>query len=118
MCTSITDKDGRRFPMAGIFDAEARMTGVRHGPTYVIADASPDNPAFRGRVRGHEYHYSDVFPAGKPSYGFDVVRGKGIADSKDGLVRGSCIGSYMHQHVLSEEDWIGPAVERILAKRS
>ena len=117
MCSSIEDKNGTRFPMAGIFDAEARMTGVRHGPTYVIADASPDNPSFRGRVRGHEYHYSDVFPAGVPSYGFDVVRGKGIADSKDGLVKGSCIGSYMHQHALSEEDWIGPAVERILAKR-
>ena len=59
MCRSITDKDGAVHPMAGVFDAEARMTGVRHGPTYVIADAEPSNPAFSGTVRGHEYHYSD-----------------------------------------------------------
>ncbi len=117
MCRSIQDKDGAVHRMAGIFDAEARMTGIRHGPTYVIADASAGNPAFAGRVRGHEYHYSDVFPSGSPTYGFDLARGKGIADGRDGLVAGSCIGSYMHQHALSEKDWIGYAVERILSRR-
>lgn len=117
MCRSIQDKNGEVHRMAGIFDAEARMTGIRHGPTYVIADAMPGNPAFGGTVRGHEYHYSDVFPSGTPAYGFDVRRGKGIADRKDGLVSGNCIGSYMHQHALSEKDWIGTAVERILSSR-
>lgn len=117
MCRSIEDKDGGIHRMAGIFDAEARMTGVRHGPTYVVAEAMPGNPAFGGTVRGHEYHYSDVFPAGDPSYGFDVKRGKGIADRKDGLIAGNCIGSYMHQHALSEKDWIGTAVDRILSSR-
>ena len=117
MCRSIQDKDGAVHRMAGIFDAEARMTGIRHGPTYVIADASAGNPAFAGRVCGHEYHYSDVFPSGYPTYGFDLARGKGIADGRDGLVAGSCIGSYMHQHALSEKDWIGYAVERIMSRR-
>ena len=117
ICRSIEDKDGCIHGMAGIFDAEARMTGVRHGPTYVVAEAMPGNPAFGGTVRGHEYHYSDVFPAGDPSYGFDVKRGKGIADRKDGLIAGNCIGSYMHQHALSEKDWIGTAVDRILSSR-
>ena len=113
MCRSITDKDGNVHPMAGVFDAEARMTGVRHGPTYVIADAEPSNPAFSGTVRGHEYHYSDVFPADGASFGFSVRRGQGIRDRMDGLVRDNSIGSYMHQHALSERDWIGRAVDRI-----
>ena len=113
MCRSITDKDGAVHPMAGVFDAEARMTGVRHGPTYVIADAEPSNPAFAGTVRGHEYHYSDVFPSADAEFGFSVRRGLGISDRMDGLVRGNSIGSYMHQHALSEKDWIGRAVERI-----
>ena len=113
MCRGITDKDGVTHKMAGIFDAEARMTGVRHGPTYVIADAEPTNPAFAGTVRGHEYHYSDVFPEGEATFGFSVRRGQGIRDRMDGLVKGECIGSYMHQHALSERDWIGRAVQRI-----
>ena len=42
-------------------------------------------------------------------------RGQGIADKMDGLVRGNSIGSYMHQHALSERDWIGRAVDRIMS---
>lgn len=114
MCRSIVDKDGNSYGMSGIFDADARMTGVRHGPTYVIAEANGSNPAFSGSVRGHEYHYSDVFPDPGAVYGFDVKRGLGIADSMDGLVRNNSVGSYMHQHALSERDWIGTAVERTL----
>lgn len=113
MCSSITDKDGNVHRMSGVLDAEARMTGVRHGPTYVVAEATADNPMFSGGVRGHEYHYSDVFPRGGSTYGFDVLRGAGIADRRDGLVRGNAIGSYMHQHALSERDWIGTAVRRV-----
>ena len=113
MCQSIKCKDGSIHPMAGIFDAEAAMTGVRHGPTYVMADATAANPVFSGPVRGHEYHYSDVFPSEGASYGFDVRRGLGISGRMDGLVKGNSIGSYMHQHALSSADWIGPAVELI-----
>lgn len=116
MCRSITDKDGNVHRMSGVFDAEARMTGVRHGPTYVIADAEPSNPAFSGTVRGHEYHYSDVFPVDGAEFGFSVRRGQGIRDRMDGLVSGNSIGSYMHQHALSERDWIGRAVESILRR--
>ena len=118
MCRSIEDKDGTVHGMSGIFDADAVMTGVRHGPTYVVADAKPSNPVFSGNVRGHEYHYSDVFPDPGSEYGFDVRRGLGIADRMDGLVRGSSIGSYMHQHALSERDWIGKAVGLIQGSRS
>ena len=113
MCRSITDGDGNTFGMSGVFDAEARMTGVRHGPTYVMADATPDNPAFSGSVRAHEYHYTDVYPAAGASFGFDVRRGLGIADGKDGIMYRNCVGTFMHQHALSERDWIGRTVETV-----
>lgn len=117
LCRSIEDADGRVHRMSGVLDAEARMTGTRHGPTYVMADANADNPLFSGPVRGHEYHYSDIYPADGSRFGFDVRRGLGISGSRDGLVRGNAVGSYMHQHALSERDWIGTAVERILSGR-
>ncbi len=46
MCRSLKDAGGRRFGMAGIFDAGAEMTGVRHGPAYVMAKATRENPLF------------------------------------------------------------------------
>lgn len=118
MCKTISDKSGCVHKMAGIFDARAEMTGKRHGPTYVMATANSHNPVFKGDVRGHEYHYSDVFTENSDCiYGFDVKRGMGIADKRDGLVKGNCIGSYMHQHALSEEDWIGGAVKAVYGRR-
>ncbi len=116
MCRSIRDKDGIIYKMSGILDAEASMTGVRHGPTYVTVDATGSNPVFAGTVRGHEYHYSDVFPSDGSSFGFNVRRGLGIRDGMDGLVSGNSIGSYMHQHALSERDWIGRAVDSISSR--
>lgn len=106
MCNEIVDAGGASHRMSGIFDASAQMTGVRHGPTYVVADGTPGNPLFPdAAVRAHEYHYSDVFPRGKADYGFRVSRGKGITGGMDGMYRKNSLGSYMHQHALSADDW-------------
>ena len=90
--------------MAGCFDATADMVEKRHGPTYVIADATDDNPIFHGTVKGHEYHYSEVIP-NSARYCFKVRRGAGIADGMDGLTVNRTVGTYLHQHALSADDW-------------
>ncbi|MBQ3685684.1 MAG: hydrogenobyrinic acid a,c-diamide synthase (glutamine-hydrolyzing) [Candidatus Methanomethylophilaceae archaeon] len=105
MCRSLETADGSVHGMAEVLDARTVFTNKRHGPTYAIAEATPANPFFTGRVKGHEYHYSDTYPSSNPVYGFDVLRGAGIADKKDGLVSDSCMGAYMHQHALSMGDW-------------
>ncbi len=116
MCRTLRDADGEVHRMSGVLDADAAMTGVRHGPTYVAAEASASNPLFSGRVRGHEYHYSDVYPSGGAPYGFRLSRGAGISGGADGLVSGLAVGSYMHQHALSQRDWAGRAAE-VLGRR-
>lgn len=105
MCKSLKDARGREFRMAGIFDARAEMTGVRHGPAYVMAEATPENPLFRSDVRAHEYHYSDVFLERGGGFGYKLLRGSGISDRMDGLVSNNALGTYMHQHALSSADW-------------
>ena len=105
MCSNMVDPQGVKHKMIGIFGSDSVFVNKRHGPTYVIAEANQNNPLFSGTVRGHEYHYSEVEVSGEARYGFDVKRGAGIADSKDGLVYKNSIGSYMHQHALSSEDW-------------
>lgn len=111
MCSSVTygDRIGR---MSGIFDADARMT-VRHGPKYVIAETTAHNPLFSGMdVRAHEFHYSEIVPNRKYDYGYNVVRGEGIDGKYDGIVCNNSVGTYMHQHALSTDDWLSRIVER------
>ena len=111
MCSSITSSDGVKAEMAGIFNADARMSG-RHGPMYMIADATKDNPLFTGTVKGHEFHYSDVVSSEK-KYGFHIKRGIGINGSHDGMIRNNSIGSYMHQHALSTDDWLKDVISKV-----
>ena len=110
LCSEMRTSDGNVCPMAGCFDAVADMVGKRHGPTYVIADALPENPLFSGSVKGHEYHYSEVVP-NSARYCFSLRRGQGIADKMDGLLVNRTVGTYMHQHALSSEDWAKGFVE-------
>jgi cobyrinic acid a,c-diamide synthase len=104
LCKDMKVKSGETYRMVGCFDATADMVGKRHGPTYVIADATPDNPLFSGTVKGHEYHYSEV-QAGDSEFCFSVRRGQGISGKMDGMFRSRTVGTYLHQHALSHEDW-------------
>ena len=105
LCASIEDKSGK-YRMSGVFDAESKMSG-RHGPTYVIADTTENNPLFPNMtVRGHEFHYSEVIPMKEYGFGFDMFRGIGIDNKHDGLVFNRSLGSYVHQHALSVKDWM------------
>ena len=113
LCSEMKVKSGETYRMAGAFDATADMVDVRHGPTYMLTEALPVNPLFKGPVRGHEYHYSEVHPRGEPVFGFDVKRGLGIQDKKDGLVVRNTVGTYMHQHALSSDDWAAGFVNAV-----
>ena len=105
LCASIEDKSGK-YRMSGVFDAESKMCG-RHGPTYVIAETTKDNPLFpEMTVRGHEFHYSEVVPMKCYGYGYTMSRGIGIGNRYDGLVSKRSLGSYVHQHALSVKDWL------------
>jgi len=114
MCSNMVDIGGNRFRMSGVFGCDSVFVNKRHGPTYVMADATPDNPLFKGSVRAHEYHYSEITASGDERFGFDVKRGLGIVSQKDGLIHNSSIGTYMHQHALSSEDWAKGFVDRLV----
>ncbi len=111
LCSSMTDKSGKEYRMSGVFDAKAEFVDKRHGPTYVLAEAKGNNPLFSGPMRGHEYHYSEVLAHEDAEFCFDIRRGLGIRDGKDGLVRNNAVGTYMHQHALSCDDWAKGFVE-------
>ena len=114
MCSNIVDSDGVGHRMSGIFGCDSVFVNKRHGPTYVIADALEDNPLFKGRVRAHEYHYSEVRTNGGERFGFRLLRGAGIDSGMDGLVSKNSVGTYMHQHALSTRGWASGFVDRLV----
>ncbi|MFA5453532.1 MAG: cobyrinate a,c-diamide synthase [Candidatus Methanomethylophilaceae archaeon] len=114
MCSSIKASDGIKNKMSGIFEADAKMSD-RHGPSYVIARTTSVNPLFPDMtVRAHEFHYSELELYSDRPYGYDIIRGTGIDGKHDGLIYKNSLGSYMHQHALSTDDWLAKIVDRIL----
>lgn len=104
---SALERDGRRWPMSGIFPVETRFCPRPQGLGYVRAEVALDNPYFpRGTVlRGHEFHYSLCHepPAvsGRLDYALRLGKGTGMGrDSaghgRDGLVRGRVWAAYCH----------------------
>lgn len=51
------------------------------------------------KIRGHEFHYSTIKNIAKDfKFAYDVVRGNGIHNKKDGIIVYNCLASYMHIH--------------------
>ena len=79
------------------------MTDKVQGLSYVISEAQEDNIiSKKGDIfRGHEFHYSKVqidSNSQKPEFAFKILRGRGILDSKDGIMSKNTVASYVHTH--------------------
>jgi cobyrinic acid a,c-diamide synthase len=73
---SLTDPEGRTFPMAGVLPGGCRWTGALRRFGYVELTAARDNLfcAAGGRIRAHEFHYYESDDCGD---GFTAQRAAG-----------------------------------------
>lgn len=88
--------------MCGVFGYNSSMTKKPQALSYVIARASRDNIIIpEGETfHGHEFHYSKLELEGQqPEFAFDILRGRGVVDSRDGLMSKNTLASYVHTHV-------------------
>lgn len=96
LCESYETEDGV-FKMAGILPAQSRITKKLQGLGY--AEAEPLSPAFGNKnIRAHEFHYSVTDPCKDAAFAYRMLRGKGIADRKDGLNEYNVLAGYMQMH--------------------
>lgn len=85
----------------GVFDAKVKMSD-KLTIGYTELEATIDNPiASSGqRLRGHEYHYSNLVEISKDQkLAVKVLRGSGAAMQYDGLLTYNSLGTYSHFHL-------------------
>jgi cobyrinic acid a,c-diamide synthase len=109
---SLTTTTDETYEMAGVLPAAVRMHDRYQALDHVELRATDDSPvASHGTTyRGHEFHYSSATLGTDARLAFDVVRGDGIADGRDGLHEYETLGTYAHCHPASG------AFDRLLAE--
>lgn len=105
------ERDGRLWPMSGIFPVVAQFCGKPQGLGYVRGTVTAANPFFPQGMEllGHEFHYSRCcWHGAPPPYGLHLHKGQGMGHGGDnsgagerqknidGLLRRNVWASYMH----------------------
>jgi cobyrinic acid a,c-diamide synthase len=96
------------YPMAGFLPMGVALgkKPVGHGYEEVVAD-QPNLFIKTGTlVRGHEFHYSKIVDADPFETAFEVRRGVGLGNGRDGIVMNRVLASYLHVHSLASPDWV------------
>ena len=100
LAETLTDTDGRTHRMAGVLPADVQMCDRYQALDHVELRARNDalTADTGATIRGHEFHYSEADVAPDATFAFDVERGDGIVDKKDGLTEHRTLGTYAHVH--------------------
>ena len=99
LCRSYQTEDGT-FKMAGILPADSEITKKLQGLGYV--EAKPLSSAFGSRnIKAHEFHYSLTTPDKDARFSYEMIRGKGIWEKKEGLYEYNVSAGYMQMHPAS-----------------
>jgi cobyrinic acid a,c-diamide synthase len=107
----------RAYPMAGIFPLTFRLEQTPQAHGYTIVEVDGKNPFYKkGTVlKGHEFHYSKVSglgDRGSLGFSFNMKRGLGITDKKDGLCYKNVLATYTHFHAYGSPEWADGLIKR------
>ena len=97
------------FPMVGVFPVSFEVAKKPQGHGYTIAEIDRPNPFFPvGQVlRGHEFRYLRVCQSDqqKLTTVFQMRRGAGFAEGRDGLCYKNVLAAFCHLHALGAPSW-------------
>lgn len=101
--------EGKTYPMTGILPVTFTLDKRPQAHGYSIVEVSRTNPFFPVNtvLKGHEFHYSRVQYVGENevTMAFNVKRGKGIRDKKDGMCYKNTFATYTHLHASGAPEW-------------
>lgn len=105
--------NGQRRDMVGLIPGDAVMHARPQGRGYVRLRETADFPWPRlesgpGISPAHEFHHSRLENLeGEPRFAYEVVRGAGIGQHRDGIVVGNTLANYAHMRSVGASPW-GP----------
>ena len=105
----------RSAKMVGAMPFEVALSKQPQGHGYVMAEVNGENPflPIGAILRGHEFHNSTIINlnSGIPT-AFQLGRGSGLGNQKDGLVYQNVLASYTHLHAHGTPNWAAGVVSR------
>jgi cobyrinic acid a,c-diamide synthase len=97
------------YSMTGVLPIEFGFSKKPQGHGYTIAEVDRENPFYAiGTVlKGHEFHYSKVLEwhGCDQDMIFDMQKGHGIINNRDGLCYKNVFATYTHIHALGMPQW-------------
>ncbi len=107
------------IPMAGVLPIILGVSKKPQGHGYTMISVKKKNPFFKvgEKIRGHEFHYSSVleWTATNPDLVFEMERGSGLIDKKDGLCYKNVLATYTHIHASGTKTWAKAFVDQVKA---
>jgi cobyrinic acid a,c-diamide synthase len=101
--------EGRSYPMVGALPVTFGLEKRPRAHGYTIVEVVSANSYFPEKtlMKGHEFHYSHVLDIDRDAVtmAFDVKRGKGIVDNRDGMCYKNVLAAYTHLHALGSPEW-------------
>jgi cobyrinic acid a,c-diamide synthase len=107
------------YPMVEALPIDFQLEKKPQGHGYTELEVVNTNPFYPvgTTLKGHEFHYSRVtrFDLSLESLAFDMKRGSGILDRKDGVCYKNTLATYSHVHAIGAPEWAEGLIRRALA---
>ena len=102
--------------MVGLIPGDAVMGERPVGRGYAVLNptgASPLSDSPGREINAHEFHHSHLenLETGL-TYAYDVIRGHGMGEQRDGFVSNNVLASYCHRRGSGEHGWINPLLAK------
>ncbi len=101
---SIQNLNGTEHKMVGLLDAKTCMV-KRLTLSYTLGKSTQANILTRkgSMIRGHEFHFSTIKEIPEDTeFAYEMKRGVGIRDGRDGWTCYNTLASYMHTNFASD----------------
>ncbi len=111
--------DETSFPMAGVLPVVFGFSKKPQGHGYTIVTVEQPNPYFKvgTQLKGHEFHYSRVLKwrGMDKDLAFNMKRGAGFINNRDGVCYKNVLATYTHIHALGTPSWAKAMVRNAIA---
>lgn len=101
--------DETSFPMAGVLPVVFGFSKKPQGHGYTVVTVEHPNPYFKvgTQIKGHEFHYSHVLKwrGTDNDLAFNMKRGIGFINHRDGVCYKNVLATYTHIHALGTPFW-------------